>query len=90
MAEDVRYGERSTAERVKGGLKDNHGGRTLRVRGPAKVMCHLMYGALAQNMRKAYEGAVSADAFAKVVFAMSRPEDVEVNEILLRLTSQDF
>jgi hypothetical protein len=46
LAEDVRYGERSTAERVNGGLKDNHGGRTVRVRGPAKVMCHLMFGVL--------------------------------------------
>jgi len=27
-------------------LKDNHGGRTVRVRGPAKVMCHLMFGIL--------------------------------------------
>ena len=44
MAEDVRYGERSTVERVNGGLKDNHGGRTVRVRGAAKVMCHLMFG----------------------------------------------
>ncbi len=44
MAEQIRYGERSTAERVNGGLKDNHGGRTVRVRGPAKVMCHLMFG----------------------------------------------
>jgi len=46
MAEHVRYGERSTAERVNGGLKDNHGGRTVRVRGPDKVMCHLMFGVL--------------------------------------------
>jgi hypothetical protein len=46
MAEDIRYGERSTAERVNGGLKDNHGGRTIRVRGPDKVMCHLMFGVL--------------------------------------------
>ena len=44
MAEQVRYGERSTAERVNGGLKDSHGGRTVRVRGPVKVMCHLMFG----------------------------------------------
>jgi len=44
MAEAVRYGERSTAERVNGGLTDNYGGRTVRVRGGAKVMCHLMFG----------------------------------------------
>jgi hypothetical protein len=42
MAELVRYGERSTAERVNSGLKDNHGGRSGRVRGPDKVACHLM------------------------------------------------
>jgi hypothetical protein len=46
MAEQVRYGERSAAERVNGGLKDNHGRRTVRVRGPDKVMCHLMFGIL--------------------------------------------
>ncbi len=46
IAEDVRYGERSTAERVNGGLKDNHGGCTVRMRGPDKVMCHLMFGVL--------------------------------------------
>lgn len=44
MAEDVRYRERSTAERVNAGLKDNHGGRTVQVRGATKVMCHLMFG----------------------------------------------
>ena len=46
MAEHVRYRERGTAERVNGALKDNHGGRTVRVRGPEKVMCHLMFGIL--------------------------------------------
>ena len=46
LADQVRYRERSAAERVNGGLKDNHGGRTLRVRGPEKVMCHLMFGVL--------------------------------------------
>ena len=46
LAEQVRYRERSTAERVNSGLKDNHGGRTLRVRGADKVMCHLMFGVL--------------------------------------------
>jgi Transposase DDE domain/Transposase domain (DUF772) len=46
LAEDIRYGERGTAERVNGGLKDNHGGRTVHVRGAAKVMCHLMFGVL--------------------------------------------
>jgi Transposase DDE domain/Transposase domain (DUF772) len=45
-AEDIRYNERSSAERVNANLKDNHGGRTVMVRGPAKVMCHLMFGIL--------------------------------------------
>jgi hypothetical protein len=46
LAEHVRYNERSGAERVNANLKDNHGGRTVQVRGPAKVMCHLMFGVL--------------------------------------------
>ena len=45
-AEDIRYNERSGAERVNANLKDNNGGRTVQVRGPAKVMCHLMFGIL--------------------------------------------
>lgn len=45
-AEQIRYRERSTAERVNSALKDSYGGRTVRVQGPAKVMCHLMFGVL--------------------------------------------
>ncbi|EQD80668.1 transposase, IS4 family protein, partial [mine drainage metagenome] len=50
MAEAVRHGERRTAERCNGGLKDNHGGRTVRGRGPEKVMCHLMFGVLSRTV----------------------------------------
>jgi hypothetical protein len=46
-AEAVRYNERSTVERVNARLKDEFGGRNLRVRGHAKAMCHLMFGILA-------------------------------------------
>jgi hypothetical protein len=46
-AEAIRYHERSTVERVNARLKDEFGGRTVRVRGHAKVMCHLMFGILA-------------------------------------------
>ncbi len=45
-AEDQRYNERSTVERVNGRLKDEFGGCTVRVRGHTKVMCHLMFGIL--------------------------------------------
>lgn len=47
MAEDIRYNERSTVERVNARLKDEFGGRMVRVRGNAKVRCHLMFGVLA-------------------------------------------
>lgn len=47
MAETVRYKERSTVERVNARLKDEFGGRVVRVKSPAKVMCHLMFGILA-------------------------------------------
>ena len=46
-AEKARYKERSTVERVNARLKDEFGGRVVRVRGHAKVMCHLMFGILA-------------------------------------------
>ena len=45
--EDRRYHERSSAERVNGRLKDEFGGKMIRVRGCAKVMSHLMFGILA-------------------------------------------
>lgn len=44
---DRRYAERSNVERVNAGLKDNFGGRHVRVRGHAKVYCHLMFAILA-------------------------------------------
>lgn len=45
--ENQRYKERSNAERVNSRLKDEFGGRFVRVRGHAKVLCHLMFGILA-------------------------------------------
>jgi transposase len=45
-AEDVRYNERTTAERANSRLKDEFGGRMVRVRGQVKVACHLMFGVL--------------------------------------------
>lgn len=43
----------------------------------------------AEKVRKAYENAIPADSFARAVaFAMSQPEEVDVNEILFRPTSQ--
>lgn len=45
-AEAVRYKARTAVERVFSRLKDQAGGSTIRVRGPTKVMCHLMFGIL--------------------------------------------
>jgi transposase len=45
--EDRRYKERTNVERVCARLKDEFGGRMIRVRGWAKVMTHLMFGILA-------------------------------------------
>lgn len=46
-AEEDRYKERSMVERVNARLKDEFGGRSVRVRGHRKVMAHLMFGILA-------------------------------------------
>ncbi len=46
---------------------------------------------IAENVRKAMEIALPADSFANmVVFAMSQPDEVDVNEILFRPTRQDL
>ena len=45
--EAQRFKERSTIERVFARLKEEFGGRMVRVRGPAKVMTSLMFGIIA-------------------------------------------
>ena len=47
LPEVRRYKERTGIERVYARLKDEFGGRMIRVRGWAKVMTHLMFGILA-------------------------------------------
>ncbi|MCY4305849.1 MAG: transposase, partial [Aestuariivita sp.] len=42
-----RFKQRSRVERVNAALKDSYGGRHLRVRGAAKVACHLFFGIFA-------------------------------------------
>jgi transposase len=46
-SETIRYNQRSSVERVNGRLKDEFGGRMVRVKGHAKVMSHLMFGIVA-------------------------------------------
>jgi hypothetical protein len=46
-AQAVRFRHRSAAEQVNSNLKDNYGGRFVRVRGAVKVMTHLMFGLIA-------------------------------------------
>ncbi len=43
-ADRQRLQERTNVERVNGRLKDECGGRRIHVRGPVKVMAHLMFG----------------------------------------------
>lgn len=57
MPEDTRYNVRSTAERTNSRLKDEFGASQVRVRGHAKVACHLMFGVL----------VLAADQFIKLV-----------------------
>jgi hypothetical protein len=46
-AQQERYKERSTIERVNARLKDEFGARNVRVRGAAKVFAHLAFGLIA-------------------------------------------
>lgn len=47
---------------------------------------------VAKNVRALYERvAIPASSFARAVaFAMSQPEDVDINEILFRPTAQEY
>lgn len=45
----------------------------------------------AAYIKKVYERAIPADSFARMVaFAIGQPDDVDVNEILFRPTSQEY
>ena len=46
-AEEQRFAERTMVERVYSRLKDEFGARIIRLRGPGKIMAHLMFGVLA-------------------------------------------
>ena len=47
--------------------------------------------AVAEGMRNVYEIAIPANSFARAVaFAMSQPEEVDINEILYRPTAQAY
>jgi hypothetical protein len=50
-AQAVRFRERTTVERVNSDLLENHGCSTVRVRGAAKVLCHLMWGVLVVTVK---------------------------------------
>jgi hypothetical protein len=52
LAEERRYDERTSSERVNGRLKDNYGANDVRVRGHDKVFCHLMFGVLALTIEQ--------------------------------------
>ena len=50
-AQAARFKERRAAERVNSLLQERYGGRWVRVRGAAKVRCHLMFGLVALTAR---------------------------------------
>ncbi len=55
-ADVLRYNARSTVEPVNARLKGEFGGRMVRVRGHAKVLCHLMFGILALTANQLMAG----------------------------------
>jgi hypothetical protein len=58
-AQKQRYRERTMVERVNARIKDEFGGRYVRVRGHAKVMAHLMFGILALTVDEILRMVVS-------------------------------
>ena len=58
-AQKQRYRERTMIEHVNARIKDEFGGRHVRVRGHAKVMAHLMFGILALTVDEILRMVVS-------------------------------
>jgi len=56
--EAIRFRHRTVVERVYSRLKEEYGGRFVRVRSHAKVMAHLMFGVLALTADQLYRLAV--------------------------------
>jgi len=54
-AQAQRFKQRTASERVNSLLKERYGGRFIRVRGPRKVMAHLMFGLIALTARQLYQ-----------------------------------
>ena len=53
-ATQARFAQRSSVERVNSTLKDNYGGSNIRVKGPQKVMTHLMFGVIVITAMQLY------------------------------------
>ena len=53
-AKKIRFRGRTVVERTNSELKDNYGGRHIRVKGPAKVFCHLMFGIIAIAVKQLF------------------------------------
>ena len=49
-----RFRGRTVVERTNSEIKDNYGGRHIRVKGPDKVFCHLMFGLLAITVKQLF------------------------------------
>lgn len=58
----ARFAQRTTVERVYSRVKDEFGGRYLRVRGHAKVMAHLMFGVVVLTVDQLLRLAQTAHA----------------------------
>ncbi|HEV2364715.1 MAG TPA: SDR family oxidoreductase [Caulobacteraceae bacterium] len=57
----------------------------------SELIDHITEPDVAAAVRKTYERALGAESFARMVlFALTQPEDVDVNEILYRPTAQEF
>ncbi len=56
-----------------------------------ELIDHITEPDVLEGVRKVYEQALPADAFARaVVYAMEQPDEVDVNEIVFRPTRQEF
>ena len=74
-AEDVRYRDRTTVERVNGRLKDEFGGRTVKVRGQGNVPSYVRHRCAGGGSDSA-TGQVGANAATEILKISSCPQAI--------------
>ncbi len=56
-----------------------------------ELINHISHAKTAETVKGLYQGAIDADAIARaILYAVEQPEDVDINEVIIRPTQQEM